>query len=110
MRYAIYTGSPMPAYEGKTQRLESPCPLCGGNAFTWGSLTANGGTYFRAEGESLFEVMFKHRGVVDARVCNACSNIQLFLPGTADNVKAKRARQPKGTVPSQEDDDAFWGP
>ena len=101
----------MPAYEGKTQRLEPPCPLCGGTTFTWGRLTAQGGPYFRAEGESFFEALFKRPAMVDARVCNACRNIQLFLPGTANNVKPMSVRQTKGTAPSQEEeDDAFWGP
>ena len=95
----------MPAYEGKTQRLEPPCPLCGGTAFTWGTLTAEGGPYFRAEGESVFEVVLARPRVVDARVCTACSNIQLFLPRTANSLQPTRARRPKGTAQSHEEDD-----
>ena len=99
----------MPAYEGKTRRLEPPCPLCGGTTFTWGRLAPQGGTYFRAAGESFFEALFKHPGVVDARACNACGNIQLFLPGSAEGMPPMRARQPQGTArPQEEDDDSFW--
>ncbi len=101
----------MPAYEGQTQRLVPPCPLCGGTTFTWGRLTAQGGTYFRADGESFLDAFFQIPGTIDARACTSCGNIQLFLAGTANTMKRTSAQRPKGKAQLQEDDDDdFWTP
>ncbi len=101
----------MPAYEGQTQRLVPPCPLCGGTTFTWGRLSSQGGTHFRADGESLIEAIFRNPDNVEARACTGCGNIQIFLPGTTNAMKHTSMQRPKGKAPLQEDDDDdFWTP
>jgi hypothetical protein len=70
----------MPAYEGETQRLQPPCPLCGGTVFNWGKIRSGGNpALLTLEGDSFWSAMFGIGGVVRARVCDMCGNIQLFL-------------------------------
>ncbi len=99
----------MSAYEGQTQRLVPPCPLCGGTTFTWGRLTAKGGTFFRAEGESFLDALFKIPSGIEARACTGCGNIQLFLSEIANTMKRTSTQRPEGTA-QEDDDDDFWTP
>ena len=58
-----------------------PCPFCGEQDYAWGDLETLGGARFMEEGTP-FLVAFKKRllrgGLVPARRCKTCGNIQMF--------------------------------
>jgi len=60
----------------------SPCHICGGNAYSWGSLKDSGQLFaitFVEDGNSLTNAAFLTIGEeARARLCNGCGNIQLF--------------------------------
>lgn len=56
---------------------ESPCPVCGGDSYTWGKPVddhPNGSLYFRPQGGG-----WGDGRKLTARCCNTCLNIQFFI-------------------------------
>jgi hypothetical protein len=56
---------------------ESPCPICGGNTYSWGTLVGQQLKY-EPEDMSLLSKMFSLRARLPARQCDRCGNIQIF--------------------------------
>jgi hypothetical protein len=65
-----------------TQNLESfeqnPCLICSGSSFTWGSV---GTLSFMPDSLSTWERLTRpsYKTMLQARLCNTCRNVQLFL-------------------------------
>ncbi|MDG3008499.1 hypothetical protein [Paludisphaera mucosa] len=59
------------------EKFELPCPLCGANSYTWGSLGAQG-LAFTPEDASLVGKLFQVGVKLPARRCDGCGNVQLF--------------------------------
>lgn len=51
-----------------------PCPVCGGQTFSWGVPLGYRRIYFRAEGTTLGDSKRLY-----ARACHTCGNVLLFL-------------------------------
>lgn len=60
---------------------QRPCPLCGGNLFTWGFFNPGSSPFtFKTSDDSWLVRNTAMGGAdVDARACKACGNIQLFV-------------------------------
>ncbi len=70
------------AYEGKTRRLDPPCPLCHGTLFTWGRLNVGHDVNFLQSDYSMFNRLFNNIPKLRARCCETCGNVQLFVEET----------------------------
>ena len=58
-----------------------PCPICGGLAYSWGNVVANGLT-FKSIKASWLSKMVSAGWDLPARICDACGNIQVFSSST----------------------------
>ena len=68
----------MSAYEGQTQRLELPCPVCGGDEFTWGTVGGGGGyPSFAPPSKGWFGLLQLSIPIAAARHCETCGNVQM---------------------------------
>jgi hypothetical protein len=68
------TPQPEPA-KGRT----SPCLLCGGDSFIWGTCMPVGAFKFKPDNASWWVKNTVHGGSeLRARACQTCGNIQLF--------------------------------
>lgn len=60
-------------------KQQSPCPLCGGEKFVWGSARSQHHSLNFVEGESFFaQLKNLLPQKVKARCCANCGNLQLF--------------------------------
>lgn len=60
------------------KKADQPCPMCGGESYSWGSLRAHGGFNFVSDGTSLLVKLFGGGTELPARRCNECGNVQIF--------------------------------
>jgi hypothetical protein len=56
---------------------ESPCHVCGGCSYSWGTLAAQG-ISFVADDASVLAKVFRGGFKLPARCCDNCGNIQIF--------------------------------
>ncbi len=71
----------MSAYEGETRKLELPCPVCGGNEFTWGTLNIDRPANFMPPSTGWLRGWMGGIPITSVRHCEICGNIQF---GTRD--------------------------
>lgn len=71
----------MTGYEGKTRRLQPPCPYCGGTTFVWGNPIGHSNpVVFIQDGLSWRDLWRQGKDTqMRARVCETCGGVQLFL-------------------------------
>jgi predicted nucleic-acid-binding Zn-ribbon protein len=59
------------------QKADRPCPVCGGDSYSWGSVGAQG-INFTPDDASVLSKLFRVGLKLPARRCNGCGNVQLF--------------------------------
>ena len=73
----------MPGYEGETQRLIAPCPMCGNTSVVWGTVAPRGSTgqevVWRPDERPVLHRLLGTGYRVRGRLCDVCGNLQLFI-------------------------------
>jgi len=65
------------ASEEVGSKPESPCHVCGGRSYTWGSLAAQS-INFTPDDASILAKAFRFGWKLPARRCDGCGNLQIF--------------------------------
>ena len=57
----------------------TPCPVCGGSAYSWGTLLGQAHVVFRRDDAPLSERILGLGSSVKTRLCETCGNLQAFV-------------------------------